>query len=688
RPCCRGDALRPGNFVNGRMVEAMIVAPVRGDALRPGNFVNGRTLLTSGQPLRLESATVQESDLGPTLVTMHRAGCGLAAECRLVWIDQARAFRVNTTLRNESDRPLTLDWLSTIGLSGITPFARDEALGRLVLHRFRSGWSSEVRHVADPVERLHLERSWPGVGVAIERIGQTGSMPVRDHYPCLVVEDIDARAAWGMAVCAPGSWDMQVMRRGDDLCLYAGLGGSDRALWSVTLEPGESTTAPTVHLAAAAGGVDEVCDRLRELVDAGSGPEPAYERDLPASFNDWCANWGDCRDDTLVPLIERLRGSGVRYFTIDAGWFRAEDKLADADSSVPGGWAIAEGDWAVNDEKYANGLGATATGIRAAGMVPGLWFEPEVVGRGAARFDREGWTVCSDGTPVTQHVRRFVDLANPTVREHLRRTVIERIHNDGFGYVKLDYNEALGPGIDGPASPGENLRMHLDRVIDFLGELREEVPGLVIELCSAGGHRLEPGFAMIADQLSFSDNHEGPDGPIQVAELHRLLPARKLQIWAVLRPELDHAETVYRLTTALMGRLCLSGQVHELRDEQWSAALQSVELCHELAPLIRTGRSRLVSRRASHLRSPRGWQAMIRTAPDQSSLAIWVHGFGDSKGSEIDLPLPFPVRSSPAHLSAGVRTVSLEPTNIRFHLEHDFASAVLLFHSASAQEKT
>ena len=38
------------------------------------------------------------------------------------------------------------------------------------------------------------------------------------------------------------------------------------------------------------------------------------------------------------------------------------------------------GEWEVNDDKFPNGLKEAADYIRECGMIPGLWFELEVVG--------------------------------------------------------------------------------------------------------------------------------------------------------------------------------------------------------------------------------------------------------------------------------------------------------------------
>lgn len=60
--------------------------------------------------------------------------------------------------------------------------------------------------------------------------------------------------------------------------------------------------------------------------------------------------------------------------------------------------------------------------------------------------------------------------------------------------MKIDYNDTIGIGCDGTESPGEGLRQNMAATMDFLEEVKKEVPGIILENCASGGHRLEQGF--------------------------------------------------------------------------------------------------------------------------------------------------------------------------------------------------
>ena len=57
---------------------------------------------------------------------------------------------------------------------------------------------------------------------------------------------------------------------------------------------------------------------------------------------------------------------------------------------------------------------------------------------------------------------------------------------------------------------------------DYFRHIARELPELVIENCSSGGHRLEPSMMSLVSQASFSDAHEALSIPLNAANLHRL----------------------------------------------------------------------------------------------------------------------------------------------------------------------
>ncbi|MDR0351951.1 MAG: alpha-galactosidase [Opitutaceae bacterium] len=625
-------------------IRAWEVAPLvalhrRGDALPPA-FANGRTLLTSpsAQTLSVREQVVLCENDGARRVTTLRTT--LAAPDKLVCVhdfahrDGDLAFRVRVTLRNDGSAPVTLDFATSFNLGGITPFAPDDAPGRLHLHRFRSAWSAEARHEKRAVEELHLERSWTGHGVRVERFGQTGSMPVNGWFSFAAVEDAAAGVVWAAQLDAPGSWQMELLRRADQFILAGGLADRLSGEWSVTLRPGEALELPAASLAVVAGTLDDACDRLTALQRAGADETPApapAERALPVIFNEWCSSWGAPTHQNLTALASTLAaqtGDAVRYLVIDDGW-----------ADRPSRGFQQNGDWLVNRSAFPDGLRATADAIRAYGFVPGIWFEFEAVNPGSCAWHETAHQLHRDGAPLQVGNRRFWDFRDPWVHDFLAERVIALLRENGFGYLKVDHNDTLGPGVDGPESPGENLRRHLACVRHFFSKLRTEVPGLVIETCASGGHRLEPSWLALSALGSSSDAHETPDIPIIAANLHRLILPAQSQIWAVLRAADSRQRLAWSLAATFLGRMCLSGDARQFDDGCWGFIREALATYHAAVPLIRDGRWRARRECTASWQHPQGWQ--IATACDEAMknlLVVW-HRFS---GIQQAVRHPFP----------------------------------------------
>lgn len=610
-------------------------------------FSQGSTMRNSGtvDRLRLVDFTVEETppaprrapddddrDEGGVIIRAtfaHARGWRLRHE--LAW-RRGRAWATSrTVVENPTAETITLEMLASFSLAGITPFADDDAPGRLVRHRFRGVWSMEGRLDSQPVEDLQLERSWAGWGARCERFGSIGSMPTRNFFPVVAIEDVAARATWAARLETPGSWQLEVYRRDDGLALSGGLADREFGHWMKNIPPGGAFESPRAFLTCVAGGIDEACDALLDAVETEAAPADRREQGLPVIVNEWATTWGAPTHDNLVAIARRLRGLGARYLVIDAGWFAPES----------GPWHVAHGDWKPSRRHYPAGLRAAADAIRAEGLVPGLWFEMETCGADSALYSTGGdMLLRRDGRPITASGRRFLDFRNPAVSAHLADRVIGTLREGGFGYLKVDYNETIGVGADGDESPGEGLRRSLAGSLDFFRRIRAELPGLVVENCSSGGHRLDPAFFAVSEMSSFSDAHESPEIPVIAANLHRLVPARQSQIWVVLRRGETRARTIYSLASGLLGRFCLSGDILDLDATQDRLLRRALALYRASESVIARGVSRRHGPPVAAYRHARGWQVVVRASAAGDELLVVAHRFAGAEAGPVEAPLP------------------------------------------------
>lgn len=647
--------------------DSLIHLAIAGTAA-PAGFAQGRTMRNGPATgsVQYVNQSIGSSAGRTVIATRFRSPLGFTCEHLLTYVEGEESLEVQTRFTNMGQLPLNLEMLSSFSLGFLTPFAADDAPGRLRIHRFRSSWSQEGRLDTQTVEQLHLERSWSGGGAYSERFGQVGTMPCRGFFPFIAAEDTVAGVVWGAQLYWAGSWQMEAYRKDDNLCISGGLADRELGHWVKTFASGQTFLTPPARISCVKGTLEELCQRLTRAQEPAANKQPAVEQDLPIIFNEWCTSWGNPTHENVVAIADRLRDTTVKYLVIDAGWYKPSGDV---------NWANSQGDWTPSPQLFPHGLKAVADDIRARGLVPGLWFEWEVAGPGAAAFKLVDRMLKRDGVPILCGDRHFWNLNDPAAMTYLQERVINLLVECGIGYVKIDYNETIGIGCDGAESLGEGLRRQVEGVYRMLDILHRRLPSLVIENCSSGGHRLEPSMMTRHAMGSFSDAHECVEIPIIAANLHNLVLPRQSQIWAVLKKADDPHRLVYSLAATFLGRMCLSGEIAGLADDQWQVVQQAMALYRDVAQIIKLGRTRKLTPDIPSLRHPEGAQAVLRTSYDQDEAMLVVHSFAKSP-RQLDLPIGGGW-SVAGHLTAPDVQHEIRGDRALFSLPRDFTACVV-----------
>lgn len=539
-----------------------------------------------------------------------------------------RALVCHTKVENAGDAPVTLDQVASFCLAGMTPFEAGFAPDCMQLHRFSSFWSCEGRHECQTIEELNMETSWSRWATKSIRIGQAGTLPVRSYFPTMALEDTKRGVTWAAAIGWAGSWNMELFRQKEDLVLTGGLAGFEDGHWRKTLQPGEVLELPEAILTAVRGGVDEACEALLDVHEARLPLTVEAEKTLNPMYNEYCDTWGWPTKDTIAGEIKAIRDLGLSYFVIDAGWF-GQDR----------DWNTATGDWDVRKTAFPEGMKVIADQIREAGMIPGIWFEAEVANdQSNVLREHPEMFVTDGGKHIIQTNRAFLNLTREDAQAYLQEKVIDFLRDNGYGYIKVDYNNTYGIGFDGFESMGEAQRNGVLGTYRFFEEMRRQLPELVIENCSSGGHRLELSMMSRSDMASFSDAHECPEIPLIAADLTRLILPRQSQIWAVIRHTDSIRRIIWSLSATLLGRMCISGHVARLDDKQMQAIRDGVEFYRKAAPVIRKGSTRVYRRDITAYDHAHGWQVSVRTGED--AVLLTAHAF-ENNGGEYTLEQDF-----------------------------------------------
>jgi alpha-galactosidase len=639
-----------------------------------GSFSQGRTMRSghSTGVLEFVGQKVQKNNSGTSVITTLKHPSGLRCEHQLSWQGNTPVFSSRVSVRNAGKKPVTLEMLSSFSLGGMTPYAHDDAPNRLFVHRYRSTWSAEGRLDTQGIEDLQLERSWIGHGIACERFGQVGSMPVRGFFPFVALEDREAGVLWGAQLACPGSWQMEVFRKDDFVALSGGQADRELGHWFKTLKAGETYDTPVATIGCIKGDIDQLAQRLSSAQEGSLANLPKIENELPIVVNEWCTSWGNPTQENLLALAKRLQGTPAKYLVIDDGW-----------AERPGGGIQQNGDWIINTKAFPDGLAATCQAIRDYGLIPGIWFEFEVCNPGSKAFSLADHHLHRDGRVLQVGSRHYWDFRDPFTFDYLTKKLIHLLRDNGLGYLKVDYNETIGFGVDGAESPGEGLRQHLEGMQKFFRKMREEIPDLVIENCSSGGHRLEPSMMALCAMGSFSDAHETREIPIIAANLQRLILPRQSQVWAVLRKNDTAQRLAYSLAATFLGRMCLSGEVHDLSPAQWKLSVSAMELYRRVYPIIRDGHSTFHGETGKSWRHPQGWQAVLRTSKNGKRALLVAHTFGKAFPKSVQIPLAVSGwKIEEAWPEKQGLTATLKGKSIELDLNGEFrASVISLRHS-------
>lgn len=570
---------------------------VMGDAY-PGGFACGMSLGRSGtiagfSKVAEEPEAIRYEDSRGLVLIVHRKQDG---EAQRVW----------TEFQNGSDQEVVLEMLASFALEEVKADA---------VYRMQSFWSAEGKLRRETICDLHLEPSWNRCATRVERFGNLGSMPVRKYFPFLALEDSESGQVTAIQLYVGASWQMEISVKESELLTVTG-GLPDRELghWMRKVAPGESFSTPQAVIAQG----ENLYQACRKLVEAQHPAISPVDDHMGIVFNEFCTTWGNPTLENLKQIADRLEGKGVQFLVIDCGWYGHGDA-----------WPQSVGDWDVNPERLPGGLKEAADYIRSKGMIPGLWFELESVGPTSSHYNDREHLVKRDGLPLTVGGRRFWDMEDPWVVDYLTEKVIGQLKAGGFGYIKVDYNETMGMGVDGGDSLGDGLQRKVEASRRFFQKIREEIPGIVIENCSSGGHRLTPAFMELVSQASFSDAHETTAIPLIAANLQRVIRPDQSQIWAVMRVTDDDARLQYSLIATMLGRMCLSGDIHNLSDHQWQVVQEAMAFYGKAADIIRDGVTVLHQVSTPGYNEPQGEQLVLRELGNRG-LAVY-HRFQNSQ---------------------------------------------------------
>ena len=524
---------------------------------------------------------------------------GLRAEVFLSVLTGAGALRSWVRLTNRGVEPVTVEAVSSFLCGGLSSGAGGpENLADLDVLWAESDWLAEGRW-----QRRPLRDALPDLNRAVHGgdprgcfgITSTGTWSTGTYLPTGAVVSRRSGHAWAWQVEHNGGWHWQVGEcthrsaahgpgptygrqapRGAVTGAYLALLGPADAQhhWRLTLAPGESFATVPVSVAVSSAGFEGAVAGLTAVRRAIRRPHSDHRR-LPVIFNDYMNTlMGDPTSERLLPLITAAAEAGAEYFCIDSGWYAGLNE----------GWWDTVGAWKPSPDRFPAGFTEVLDHIRACGMVPGLWLEPEVVGVHSpvvAQLPAEAFFQ-RDGRLVVEFGRYHLDLRHPAAVKHLDE-VIDFIAGDlGVGYLKLDYNVFVEPGPDtgaatsGPVSAGAGLLAANRAQLGWLDAVLDRHPGLVIENCASGAMRADYALLARLQLQSTSDQEDYVRCPPIAAAAPAAIAPEQAAVWAYPQPGFTDDEIAFTLAGAMLGRIHLSGHLDRMNPGQRALVADAV----------------------------------------------------------------------------------------------------------------
>lgn len=227
---------------------------------------------------------------------------------------------------------------------------------------------------------------------------------------------------------------------------------------------------------------------------------PYLKKDRPILLNCWEATYFDFDTEKIISIAKEAKKSGIDMIVIDDGWFgeRNNDDLS-------------LGDWQVNENKIKGGLKYLVDEVNKIGLKFGIWFEPEMVSLNSNLYRKHPeWIIhVPERTPTQSRAQFVLDITNPEVRDYVYESVANILRNANIEYVKWDMNRELcdiGSAALGKENQGEVNHRYVLALYELQERLITEFPNLLLEHCSAGGARFDPGILYYSPQIWASDD--------------------------------------------------------------------------------------------------------------------------------------------------------------------------------------
>ena len=268
------------------------------------------------------------------------------------------------------------------------------------------------------------------------------------------------------------------------------------------LNPGERFVVPETIFSFSQNGFGALSHNYHNCINHHVIRRSFQKKMRPVLINSWEAAYFDFTGETMLELAKNAADVGIDLVVMDDGWFGKRD---DDNSGL--------GDWEVNEEKLGCSLGTLIEKINELGVDFGIWIEPEMISEDSTLYrNHPDWVLQIPGrSPVRSRNQLVLDFSRKDVRNYIFASICKVLDQGNITYVKWDMNRSISDVYSHVNVRGTVLHDYVVGVYDFLEQMIQRYPELLIEGCSGGGGRFDIGMLYYTPQIWCSDNTDAID---------------------------------------------------------------------------------------------------------------------------------------------------------------------------------
>ncbi len=391
----------------------------------------------------------------------------------------------------------------------------------------------------------------------------------------------------------------------------------------IKLAPGESFITPEAVVGFSDGGFGHMSEILYDwqfdyALPRGRKTDKAHAV-RPVIYNTWCPFTFSINEQKCLDLIPKAKYIGTELYVIDDAWMkgRSNDKCG-------------LGDWVIDPERFPHGLGYISDKVHEAGMMFGLWVEPEMVNPDSDLYRAHpDWVLAEPNRErsIQERTQLILDMSRDDITDWAIDWLDNLIESAKLDYLKWDMNREVAEiGLD---SLERGVAVRYMRNIERIWQhLNDKFPDIIFENCASGGGRSDYGMIRYTDRVNRSDNSD----PIDVMLLHEgfsTLYVPKLSGGGgnvSVSPHRLNGRTIpldFRIHMGMTGSMSVGINLLKSDEEEIEALKNAVAEFKELRPALQDS---YVYRIASASKKP--YSVLQYVKRDRSQFTLFTFGHG------------------------------------------------------------